>query len=79
MGCLHRGNHAELREAKDVFVAQNLSVLNTVAQTPCSGLFDELLVAIEHQFVRGVANGVGVHLETRIHRRTHQVLHALLT
>src|SRR5690606_22251218 len=71
---LHRRDHAELREARDVVGVEDLRVLDAEAVDGGGVLVERGLVRIEHEAVAAVADGVRVHLEAGGQRAAGDVL-----
>ena len=66
---LHRRNHAELGESRDVGVVEDLRVLDAKAVVGRRHRFERRLVGVERNAVAAVADGVRRHLEPVLQAR----------
>ena len=76
MYSLHRGNHAQFAEPRDILRAQMLRMFDAPAQVLLFGmLLERALKEIEHFTIATVANGVDAELKSILNRPFRRLFH----
>ena len=68
MRCLHRGNHAELREARDILRTQHLRVLDPKAMVGFRNFLQRRIERVEYDAVTAISDRMYVHLKAATQR-----------